>query len=258
MLCIVGAGNMGKAILGGVLASGRFEVAVVERNEQRRGQLQSEFPAATVVEAPVASDVAVLAVKPKDLEVAARQVVQAGTSKVISVATGYSLASLQTICGDGISVARAMPNVGALVGKSATAVCARDEQDIEWTSEVMSSIGTVVAVDEQQFHAVTATSGSGPAYLFLVAEALVDAAVESGLKRPAAQQLVSATFESASSLLVDSGVSPGELRNRVTTPAGTTVAGLHELESHAVRAAFLEAVGAAASRSRELSAEFGS
>jgi len=150
---------------------------------------------------------------------------------------------------------RAMPNTPVVVGKGASAISGGShvtKDDLDWAADVLGSLGTVVRLAERHLDAVTGLSGSMPAYLYLVVEALVEAGVHQGLTREVSRQLVVATFEGAGALLAQSGETPEELRSQVTSPGGTTAAGLRMLEGRAVRAAFLEAVASAAERSRQL------
>ena len=148
-----------------------------------------------------------------------------------------------------------MPNTPALVGVGAAAICAgaaAGEEDLAWPVEILGAVGVVVRVAEKDLGAVTGLSGSGPAYVFLVAEAMAEAGVLDGLSRDVAETLAFQTLLGSAQLLVDRGDGPAALRAAVTSPGGTTAAGLRELERHGVRAAFLEAVMAATQRSREL------
>ncbi|MBS1838272.1 MAG: pyrroline-5-carboxylate reductase, partial [Actinobacteria bacterium] len=162
---------------------------------------------------------------------------------------------LEGAVGPGVAVVRAMPNTAALVGEGAAAICggsAADDDDLRWAEDLLGSVGTVVRVPESSMDAVTGLSGSGPAYVFLVAEALIDAGVLAGLQRGVAEELTRRTLLGAARLLESSGDGPEALRAAVTSPGGTTAAGVHRLESAAVRAAFADAVLAATQRSTEL------
>ncbi len=174
---------------------------------------------------------------------------------MLSIAAGVTLKDLESWCPHDCAVIRAMPNMGALVRAAATAIAAGTSAgpaDVEWAAGILRSVGTVVEVPERLLDAVTGLSGSGPAYLFLVAEAMTDAGVMSGLPRPVAAELVMNTLLGAARLLTETGQSPEALRAAVTSPAGTTAAGLRQLEARGVRSAFIEAVGAAVERSRDL------
>jgi pyrroline-5-carboxylate reductase len=174
---------------------------------------------------------------------------------VLSIAAGVPLARLEEWLGSGVPVVRAMPNTPALVGCGAAAIAAGSaagETDLAWATEILSAVGSVERVDERLLDAVTGLSGSGPAYLFLVAEALIDAGVHAGLTRPVSRALVVQTMLGSARLLAESGEEPEALRAAVTSPGGTTAAGLRALEARAVRSALLEAVAAATERSRQL------
>jgi pyrroline-5-carboxylate reductase len=256
-LLIVGGGRMGEALLGGLLAAGRQpdELALAEVSPSRRDLLVAAHPGVAVVEAPVAAAAAVLAVKPGDVAAVARAVAEAGAGRILSVAAGVTTQAIEAAVGRSLPVVRAMPNTPALVGAGAAAISpgsAAGEEDLAWAEEVLSAVGRVVRVPEKALDAVTGLSGSGPAYVFLVAEAMADAGVLAGLPRDVAETLAFQTLLGSAQLLVQEGGNPAALRAAVTSPGGTTAAGLRELERHGVRAAFLDAVMAAAQRSREL------
>ncbi len=173
---------------------------------------------------------------------------------MLSIAAGVTLADVEAAAG-GRPVVRAMPNTGALVGKGAAAISAgtrADESHLELAEKVLGAVGTVVRVPEAHLDAVTGLSGSGPAYVFLFAEAMTEAGVLVGLPRAVAAALVCQTLLGAATLLDETGESPESLRAAVTSPGGTTAAGLQALEAHGVRAAILDAVEVATLRSREL------
>jgi pyrroline-5-carboxylate reductase len=257
-LAIVGGGNMGEALVAGLLDAGwgtPAELVVVEPSEQRRAELASAHPGLRICATAVPADGAVLAVKPPDVESACRSLAGTGVARCLSIAAGVRLANLQGWLGPDIAVLRAMPNTPALVRAAATGLSAGEgssEEDLAWASEILGAVGTVVHVSERSLDAVTGLSGSGPAYLFLVAEALVDAGVLAGLTQEVSAALVVQTMLGAGRLLAESGEPPSRLRAAVTSPGGTTAAGLAVLEVAAVRAAFVEAVAAATSRSAEL------
>jgi len=260
-LAVIGGGNMGAALVGGLLASGwatAGELVVVEVVTARRAELGDLFPdVATVAEAAdAAADGALIAVKPGDVAAATAAAVAAGARRILSIAAGVRLDALEVAAGPGVPVVRAMPNTPALVGQGAAAICggsSADDDDLAWAASILESVGTVVRVPEHQLDAVTGLAGSGPAYVFLVAEALIDAGVLAGLARPVAEALVVQLLVGSAALLAERG-DPAALRAMVTSPGGTTAAGLRALEDHAVRAALLDAVMAATLRSRELGA----
>jgi pyrroline-5-carboxylate reductase len=174
---------------------------------------------------------------------------------VLSIAAGVRLKELESALPPGTAVVRAMPNTPALVGAAASALAAgarAGTEDLDWAESLLSAVGTVVRVTEPQLDAVTGLSGSGPAYVFLVVEALVEAGVLEGLSREVAMALAVQTVLGSARLLAERDEGPEALRAAVTSPGGTTAAGLRILEQRAVRAAIGDAVGAAAARSRQL------
>ena len=248
---------MGEALLGGLLARGRAagEIAVAEVLASRREQLSESHPGVAVVDAVVPADAAVLAVKPGDVPAAARAAADAGARRVLSVAAGVTTSAIEAAAGRELAVVRAMPNTPALIGAGAAAISpgsAAGEEDLAWAEEILGAVGVVVRVSETALDAVTGLSGSGPAYVFLIAESLVEGGVLAGLPRDVAQTLAFQTLLGSARLLSEGDAGPAELRAAVTSPGGTTAAGLRELERSGVRAAFLDAVTAAADRSREL------
>jgi pyrroline-5-carboxylate reductase len=258
-LLIVGGGRMGEALLAGLLAAGRAadELVVAEALPPRRDELAAAYPGVTVVEGPIAVASAVLAVKPADVSRTAVAVADAGAARLLSVAAGVTTEAIERATGRRVRVVRAMPNTPALVGAGAAAISPgadAGEEDLAWAEEVLGVVGIVVRVPEKDLDAVTGLSGSGPAYVFLVAEAMAEAGVLSGLPRDVAERLAYQTLLGSARLLMDRSASPAALRAAVTSPGGTTAAGLRELERHGVRAAFLDAVMAAKERSRELGA----
>jgi pyrroline-5-carboxylate reductase len=260
-LQVIGGGKMGEALLAGLVAGGwapAGELRVVERLAPRADELRQRFPAMDVADEPAAARGHVLAVKPGDVEAACRALAAAGEpAPVLSIAAGVTIARLEAALAPSTPVVRAMPNTPALVGAGAAAVAAgttAGEAELAWAEQVLGAVGLVERVDESLLDAVTGLSGSGPAYVFLVAEALVEAGVLAGLPRPVSTALAMQTLLGAARLLDESPEGPEALRAAVTSPGGTTAAGLRALESAGVRAAFLDAVMAATERSRELGA----
>lgn len=250
---------MGGALIGGLIRSGwasASECLVVEPRADVREQLEDRFTGlATSATASGPGDT-VLAVKPADAERACRAVAPAGGRRVMSVVAGLRIATLQHWLGPSARIIRAMPNTPALVGTGASAVSGgptTSEEDLEWAEGVLSSVGVVVRVAEGLIDAVTGLSGSGPAYVFLLVEALVEAGVLVGLSREASGVLAVQTVLGSARMLAESGEPPERLRHNVTSPGGTTAAALRALEDRGFRAAILDAVSAAAARSGELS-----
>ena len=249
---------MGEALLAGLLGAGwaeAAELAVVERLDARRRDLAEAFPGVAVLERPTACEGAVLAVKPTDAAESAQEIALAGAQRVLSIAAGVTTQALEASLGAGIAVVRAMPNTPAVVGAGASAIAggiSADDTDLEWAASVLDAVGVVVRVSEGQLDAVTGLSGSGPAYVFLVAESLIEAGVLVGLSREVAEVLAVQTLLGSARLLESSDEHAAALRAGVTSPGGTTAAGLHALETGGLRAAILDAVKAATERSREL------
>lgn len=257
-LQVVGGGRMGEALVRGLLTAGTFGSAdlwVVEPMAQRRTQLADLLPGVEAGAEAVEAAGTVIAVKPNDVPAACRSAATAGTSRVLSIAAGITLEALEAHLAPGTAVVRAMPNTPALVGAGAAAIApgtAAGEEDLVWAESLLGAVGTVVRVKEALLDAVTGLSGSGPAYVFLVAEALIEAGVLAGLPRDVSTSLSVQTLLGAATLLAQGDDGPEALRAAVTSPGGTTAAGLRTLEQHGVRAAFLEAVIAATERSRQL------
>lgn len=258
-LQLVGGGRMGDALLGGLLAHGwatASELAVVEPLAARRQELAGRYPGVTMLEAPAAASASLLAVKPGLVtEVCAQLAAAEATGRVLSIAAGVTVAHLEAALPVGTPVVRAMPNTPALVGMGASAIAsgsAAGDADLTWAEEILGAVGIVVRVAESALDAVTGLSGSGPAYVFLVAESLIEAGVLVGLPRDTATLLAVQTLLGSATLLAQTGQTPAEARAAVTSPAGTTAAGLRALEDGGVRAAFLAAVDAATRRSREM------
>jgi pyrroline-5-carboxylate reductase len=273
-LLVIGGGKMGEALVTGLIRTGwapRQGITVVEMDAARRAELARAQPGIQVVsevtEALVGdSEVpggAVIAVKPPDVKAVCETLGAARMRRVLSIAAGVTLESLETwlaagrpvVGADPPAVVRAMPNTPALVGEGATAIAggaAARPEDLDWARGILSAVGVVVTVSESALDAVTGLSGSGPAYVFLVAEALIDAGVLVGLTRPVARQLAVQTLLGSARLLAETTDEPATLRAAVTSPGGTTAAGLRALEAGGVRTALLDAVVAAAERSREL------
>lgn len=255
-LLVVGGGNMGTALVEGLLATGvdRASLAVVERSAQRRRML-ADLGVAVAESPPEASSV-LLAVKPGDAEEACRALrwASAGRPRLLSIVAGVRCSSLER-WNPQATVLRAMPNLAATVGRSATALCpgaGATDEDLAWAEQILASVGTVLRVPESLMDAATAVCGSGPAFVALFAEAMIEAGVALGLARDGASRLVAETVAGAGELLSRAGGDPVALRHAVTSPGGTTAAGLQALEARALRAAVAEAVRGAAARAEDL------
>lgn len=248
---------MGVAIVQGLLRAGYdpHEIAVCEVSERRRSELVASLPDVAVVGSMPACSEAVIAVKPSDVGEACASAAAAGAKRIISIAAGVRLDALQRAVGGAVRVVRAMPNTPATVGLGATAIATDsscDEGDRDWAKRLLSSIGIVVELDESMIDAFTGLVGSGPAYVFYVAEALRDAALREGFDAEMASTLVARVFAGATALLEADPSSAEALRLRVTSPNGTTAAAVAELDTHKVREAIVSAVHAATKRSKEI------
>jgi pyrroline-5-carboxylate reductase len=261
-IALLGAGNMGQAILRGLVSTKTVSpdrILVTTRRPERAERLAAEWgvrAAASNLEAVEAADAVVIAVKPQILHEVVREVRSSLRDKLaISVAAGVSTARLEGWLDVPARVIRAMPNTPASIGQGATALArgayAHDE-DLSLADALFRSVGRTAVVDEEHLDAVTGLSGSGPAYVFLIIEAFADAGVKVGLSREVAQDLATQTIKGAAQLLLESGEHPGRLKDRVTSPGGTAIAGLHVLEAGGLRTTIMNAVEAAARRAKEL------
>jgi pyrroline-5-carboxylate reductase len=257
-LTVIGGGKMGEALVVGLRTAGE-RVAVVEAQEARRAEL-TECHAGLDVVASVAElsaiSEAVLAVKPGDVAAVCRDLVGTSVQRVLSIAAGVTIGSIETwLAPSRVAVIRAMPNTPALVGAGAAAIsrgAAAGSDDAAWAARILGLVGQVVELPEDLLDAVTGVSGSGPAYVFLLAEAMTAAGVAVGLERDVAQRLVVQTILGAGRLMAETGEEPEALRRAVTSPRGTTAAGLARLEEAGFSSAVADAVAAATERSRQL------
>ena len=256
-VAMIGGGKMGAALLGGMLASGEYDaasLAVVEQLEARRVRLIELFPGVEVLGVVPRCAAAVFAVKPADVADAVHGAVAAGARRVLSIAAGVTLAALDAAAGPSVAVVRAMPNTPALVGLGTAAIAGgatASDSDLAWAEAILGSVGIVERLDEASLDAFTGVAGSGPAYVFLFAEALTDAAIAEGIEPDVAERVVTQLLLGAATLL-DRERDPGQLRRDVTSPGGTTAAGLARFDEHDLRATVTDAVAAASARSREL------
>ncbi|MGA2521170.1 MAG: pyrroline-5-carboxylate reductase [Acidimicrobiales bacterium] len=258
-LLVVGGGRMGGALLEGLVTAGwrPGDLAVVEQSAPRRTELAALVPGVVVGATVGEADGAVLAVKPADARAACEAVAGTATPRVLSIMAGVTLGSLEDWLAPGTAVVRAMPNTPATVGAGVSAIAAgaaAGEADLQWAEELLGAVGQVVRLPETALDAVTGLSGSGPAYVFLMVEALAAAGEAVGLPAEVSALLAAATVTGAARLLERSGEAPAALRAQVTSPGGTTEAGLRVLDDRGVRDAVAAAVAAATERSRQLGA----
>jgi len=260
-VAILGAGVMGETVVSGLVRAGRppADLVLSERRGERATELRERYGVDVVdnVEAAKRAETLMLVVKPQDMpdlldEIA--PVVRPG-QLVISLAAGITTELIESRLPEGVAVVRVMPNTPALVDEGMAAISRGthcDEAHLVEAEELLRATGRVIRVPEKQQDAVTAISGSGPAYLFFVVEAMIEAGVHLGLPRATATELVIQTMVGSAKLLRETGEHPTVLRERVTSPGGTTAAAVRELEDHKVRAAFMTALESARDRSRQL------
>ncbi|MBI4614396.1 MAG: pyrroline-5-carboxylate reductase [Planctomycetes bacterium] len=265
---ILGAGNIGLALLRGWIASGavpRASLIASAKRPERLEQIARELGVeVTTDNAELArrSDILVLSVKPQILDRVLDQIADSVRLEtlVVSIAAGVPISAIERRLGHETRIVRVMPNTPTLVGLGAAALAAgahATDGDIAVVRELFEAVGVAAIVDESLLDAVTGLSGSGPAYVFLILEAFSDAGVKVGLDRETAQKLATQTLLGSAKLLLTTGEHPGRLKDMVTSPGGTAIAGLHTLEAGGLRTTIMDAVEAATRRSRELGRSFG-
>ena len=262
-IAILGAGRIGEALLTGLLSSGwrtPEQLVVTARSESRVEELRSRHGVEATTsnaDAVAGAEIVVVAVKPQDIDVLLGEIggLLVPEQTVLTVAAAIPTAYIEERIAEGVPVVRAMPNAPSTVHEGMAGICAgahAGDAQLALAEEVLSHLGRVVRVPEQAMDAVTAVSGSGPAYFALLAEAMIEAGILLGLSREISTTLVVQTMLGTAKQLRDLGMHPVELREAVTSPGGTTIAAIRELEQAGVRAAFLNAIQAAMTRSREL------
>ena len=262
-LAILGAGVMGETVLSGLLRAGWHadQIVATDRRLERQHELTARYGIKMLenTEAVADAETVILVVKPQDMSDLLEEIAEAikpGTL-VVSLAAGVDTTFIESRLPEGVAVVRVMPNTPAQVDEGMAAISpgSHSTQDhLDRVTEILSATGRVITVPERYQDAVTAISGTGPAYLFFVVEAMIEAGVHLGLPRDTATELVVQTMLGSAKLLRETGEHPTVLRERVTSPGGTTAAAVRQLEDHKVRAAFLRAMEAARDRSRELAA----
>ena len=257
-LQLIGGGKMGEALLVGLVSrgwAGPDALHVVEPDPVRQRVIAAAVPGVSVGDRPVDGADTVIAVKPDVVATVLPSLATASVRRVLSIAAGVRTSSIEAGLPEGTSVVRAMPNTPALVGRGVAAIApgsAASAADLDWAAGILEAVGTVTAVDESELDAVTGLSGSGPAYLFRLAEALRAAGAAQGLDPATADALTRQTLLGAAALLVESGEDPGRLRENVTSPGGTTAAGLAVMDAADFMGLIDRVVEAATQRSREL------
>jgi pyrroline-5-carboxylate reductase len=260
-LAILGAGKLGEALLSGLVRAGRTgaDVVVVERSTERAAELKERYGVSsmTLPAAVQQSRILLVAVKPQDIGALLTDLAPLVTPEhlIVSVAAGIPTAFIERTLDKPVPVVRVMPNTPALVDEGMAAISPGshcDDDHLAIAEGLLASTGRVLRVPEKQMDAVTAISGTGPAYVFFVVESMIEAGVHLGLPRATATELVVQTLVGSGKMLRETGTHPVVLREQVTSPGGTTAAALRELEVHKVRAAFLAAMEAARDRSAQL------
>ena len=262
-VAFLGGGRMGEALASGIVRSGaraKDELIVTCRREERAAELEERLGVQATLHNPEAvawADTVVLTVKPQDMEALLEQITGSVKPRhlVISFAAGIRTSFSEGLLPPGVPVVRTMSNVPVLVDEAMTVVSpgsSATDKHLMVAEELLSAVGRVVRLPEKHQDAVTATSGSGPAYFFLLAEAMIEACILLGLSRDVATELIIQTMLGSAKMLRDTGRHPVELREMVTSPGGTTIAAIRHLEEAGVRAAFLNAIDAACKRSAEL------
>jgi pyrroline-5-carboxylate reductase len=259
-IAILGTGKIGESLLAGLRSSDWADIVASARREERAAELRERHGVEATTsnaEAIRGADVVVLAVKPQDIEALLGEIGHLLTPEqtVLSIAAAIPTARIERHLGAGVPVVRAMPNTPATVHEGIAGMCAgrhAGREHLDRAGTVLRAVGDVVEVPEDQMDAITALSGSGPAYYALLAEAMIEAGILLGLSREISTRLVVQTMLGTAKLLRDEKVHPVELREMVTSPGGTTIRAIRELEQAGVRAAFLNAINAAMERSKEL------
>ncbi len=262
----LGTGNMAEALVKGLIRAGAKpdRIAATARRPERIVELHKAHGIHASIDnvaAAAGAEVVVLCVKPQMMRKLLTQIapVLDASKLVISIAAGVPLAAIERKLGAKARVVRAMPNTPALVGLGATALAAgthATEADLAFAQKLFDAVGITTIVEESQLDAVTGLSGSGPAYVFLMIEALSDAGVKVGLSRHVALKLAAQTVLGSARLLLETGLHPGHLKDQVTSPGGTAIAGLHTLEAGGLRTTLIDAVEAATKRAKELGDAF--
>jgi pyrroline-5-carboxylate reductase len=259
----IGAGNMAEAMIRGLVRGGHIAANRVVASGPRRERLD-ELVASYGIDVSIDNrevakrcGLVVLSVKPQIMDKVLREIgdqLKSGTL-VVSIAAGVDTETIEAAVAEGVRVVRAMPNTPALVGAGATAISAgklASEADLATAKAMFDAVGITVVLEEIHLDAVTGLSGSGPAYIFLILEALADAGVKVGLSRRNAQRLAAQTVMGSAKMLLETNEHPGQLKDMVTSPGGTAIAGLHTLEEGGLRTTLINAVETATKRSREL------
>jgi pyrroline-5-carboxylate reductase len=263
-LCFIGSGNMGEALVSGLVLSGSARpgnIICTDPREERLDELRTRYGVKTSTDnlaAVRASEIVIYAVKPQLMAEVLKETAELldMSKRVVSIAAGVPLRAIESLLQKELRLIRVMPNIAASVKESATALSAGKHarrEDVELALSIFNSVGKTVFLRENYLmDAITGLSGSGPAYIFIIVDALADAGVKMGLSRKDAQYLAAQTVMGAAKMLMETGEHPGQLKDRVTSPGGTAIAGIHTLEKGGLRTTLINAVEAATLRSKEL------
>ncbi|MFJ7725456.1 pyrroline-5-carboxylate reductase [Neobacillus sp. NPDC097160] len=263
-IAIVGAGSMAEAFISGILENGLIERQNVwvtnNSNEERLADLRERYGIHSTYDLDTffeGADIVMLAMKPKDAATAIDTIREHLTEHmlVVSVLAGVSMNAIEIVARKPLSIARSMPNTSAAVGRSATAIAVNERvsaDQLETTKRLFGTVGLARFVEEEQLDAVTGLSGSGPAYIYYLIEAMENSAAEIGLEKQVAKELIVQTLIGAAEMVKNSSKSPEQLRKEVTSPGGTTEAGVKILEAHGVQQAFISCIQAATAQSKKM------
>jgi pyrroline-5-carboxylate reductase len=261
---MIGIGNMGTALIDGLILSGAAQAENIicsDASDRQLASIGEKYPVKTTtdnIEVVTAADIVIYAIKPQIMATVLKETADhIDMSKlIISIAAGVPLAAIESLLDKDLRLIRVMPNVAVAVREGATAIAAgghATDEDIQLATAIFDSVGKTIFLKENYLmDAITGLSGSGPAYIFMIVDALADAGVKMGLSRKDAQVLASQTILGAAKLLLETGSHPGELKDSVTSPGGTAIAGLHTLEKGGLRTTLINGVEAATNRSKEL------
>jgi len=261
-LCVIGGGKMAEALVGGLINTGwaaTSEIGIIEINEKRRTDLSTIFPGVSLAGSLETADFpmkdVLLAVKPQHVQSVATSMKASAIAppqRMLSIAAGLRISTLSSWFGDATSIIRAMPNTPALVGKGAAAIICPRKEDEAWALSILQAVGTAYITDESKIDAVTSLSGCGPAYLFLLAEAMTASAVENGLSKEDADKLTRQTLLGSATLLSESSESAEQLRKNVTSPNGVTYEAIKVMQANGLEKIVGDGMTAAVKRSCEL------
>lgn len=259
----IGCGNMGSSMVGGLIKSGFLkaeDIIVSTKTEASAQRLKDEFKIETTLDSKLVaekSDVVILAVKPYMYKCVIEQVkdVLNADKLIITVAAGISIANMEKWLGEEYRIIRTMPNTPALVGEAMSGICPNKnttQEDLEYCTKIFESFGECVQIEEKDFHAFTALCGSSPAYVFMFIEAMADAAVKLGIARAKAYKMAAQSVLGSSKMVIETGKHPGELKDMVCSPAGTTIDAVVELEKLGFRNSVIQAIDKCAEKSKNM------